>query len=137
VRKTIVALLGIATAAVGGIGVWADQDREERFCTLGAPITPRHFELAGYEVMMQDSGGEPGPDPCDGDDRPGRAESDDPGDPDGPGQPSSTAGGAPATVPDDPRVVLGFDCRYRDADGVVVANAEPNRPDGTCTIAGR
>jgi hypothetical protein len=138
VRKPVVALLVVALAAVAGIGafgVWVKGEPEARFCTLGAPITPRNFELEGYEVMLQDSGDEPGPDECDGPDRPGRApEDDDGGAEDLP--PASSTSLPPGYVPTEtlPLVVLGFDCRYRDADGEVVATATPNRPDGTCTI---
>ena len=111
----MVAVLVVAIAVVAGFGGWAmtQEDGEARFCTVGLPITPRNYELEGYEVILQDSGDRPGPDECDGPDRPGR----------GPGESAGTV----------PRVVLGFDCRYRDADGEVVAVAEPNRPDGTCT----
>jgi hypothetical protein len=133
VRKPVVALLVVALAAVAGVGLWANREPESRFCTLGAPITPQSWELEGYQVMLQDSGDVPGPDPCDGPDRPGRGPDDDGGD-DLP--PASSTSLPPGYVPDEPEplVVLGFDCRYRDADGEVVATAEPNRPDGTCTV---
>lgn len=143
VRKPVVALLILAIVAVAGVGgfaAWARDRGEPRFCHAAAPLTPRNFELPGYEVMMQD-GGEPGPDPCDNPDRPGSAESDDTGDPLADLPPASSTslppGSAPSAEVADPRVVLGFDCRYRDADGDVVATVEPNRPDGTCTLPDR
>lgn len=135
----MVALLVVALATVAGVaalGAWANREAEPRFCTLGAPITPRNFELEGYQVMLQDSGDEPGPDPCDGPDRPGRAPGDDDGSaPEDGLPPASSTSLPPGYVPTEtlPLVVLGFDCRYRDADGEVVATAAPNRPDGTCT----
>jgi hypothetical protein len=141
VRTPVVALLIlaiVAVAGVGGLAAWALDRDEPRFCHAASPLTPRNFELPGYEVTMED-GGEPGPDPCDNPDRPGSAESDDTGGYHVPPASSTSLppGSAPAVEVADPRVVLGFDCRYRDADGDVVATADPNRPDDTCTLPDR
>jgi len=140
VRKAVVALLVVAIAGVAGFGVWANREDEPRFCQAGAYIMGTVPGLEGYSVTLQDSD-TPGPDDCDGPDRPevyeeGPAE--DLGDP-APGAAPTTTMLPQAPVPDEDEpvlepLVLGLDCKYRDDDGEVVATAVPNRPDGECGL---
>ena len=137
VRKSVVALLVVAIAAVGGFGIWANQEPERRFCLVGGYIMGTVPGLEGYSVTLQD-GGDPGPDHCDGPDRPGRYE-DDPDDDLGLPAPSSTEIPPGSVLDDGPSLeplVLALDCRYRAIHGEVVATAVPNRPDGTCGMPG-
>ena len=92
-----------------GAGWWntrSETQARPKFCTLGLAFTT----IDGVQMPLQDQGS-PGRDGCDGSDRPRRS--------------SVTSGIAKAPV-------VGFDCKARDVDGVVVATTQPNRPDGTC-----
>lgn len=92
-----------------GAGWWntrSETQAQPRFCTLGLAFTT----IDGVQMPLQDQGS-PGRDGCDDSDRPRRS--------------PVTSGIAEAPV-------VGFDCKARDVDGVVVATTQPNRPDGTC-----
>ncbi|HMJ78031.1 MAG TPA: hypothetical protein VK507_18775 [Iamia sp.] len=135
-RKPVIALLLVAIAGVAGFGVWANHEETPRFCLAGAYIMGTVPGLEGYSVTLQDSG-TPGPDHCDGPDRPGTYEPDPDESPLPP--PSSTEVPVGSVVVDEPvaePLVLGLDCQYRDGDGEVVATAIPNRPDGECGLPG-
>jgi hypothetical protein len=137
VRKPVVALLVVAIAAVGGFGIWANQEPEQRFCLVGGYIMGTVPGLEGYSVTLQD-GGEPGRDHCDGPERPGWDGSE-------PDETSDLPPGSSTEVPpgsvleerhEAEHLVLGLDCAYRDVDGEVVATAVPNRSDGLCGLPG-
>ncbi len=141
-NKPVVAALVVAILGVAGFGVWANrEDPEPHFCKAGAFIFGEVEGLEGYSVTLQD-GGDPGPDGCDGDDRPG-VESvavDEVPAPAPDAAPTTTMVPQPPAEPDPEPVteplVLGFDCAFRDGDGTVVARAVPNRPGGECGLPG-
>jgi hypothetical protein len=101
--------LGIAAVALTStllIGpVFVLHSRPPVFCSTGLPIST----VDGQTVVLQDHG------------RPGRHKEDNPciGDYD---SPNGVAGFN----------TLGFDCKLRDVNGLVVGTSTPNRADGTC-----
>ncbi len=78
--------------------------KPDHFCTLGLPIAI----VDGQTVVLQDQG------------RAGRHEEDEPCS--GDYGPNGIAGFNK----------LGFDCKLRDANGVVVGSSNANRADGRC-----
>jgi hypothetical protein len=108
-RPNVVAVLVLAIVGVAGVGLWANDQGEPRFCKVGLAAR----EVDGHWAALQDQG-DPGPDRCDMDEAP-YTHYDVVGD-------RGDRGG----------LVLGFDCAVRDRDGEVVTIDDPNRPDGTC-----